>query len=133
MQVCLVIIQRKHVLLQQFESPLDSCANVVIEFDVKGRYFFLFFFSSVSSVCTTRNEKRLRPSSFLISSSSFPIHFARLTLFLDHLSSACSTPFSLTHTSVIVGVFCSVLSEGGAWSNACFLLSSIERACVIVD
>ena len=80
-----------------------------------------------------RNEKQLRPSPFLISSSSFPIHFARLTLCLDHLPSACSTPFSLTHTSVIVGVFCSVLSEGGAWSNACFLLSSIERACVIVE
>lgn len=47
-------------------------------------------------------------------------------------SSAHVRPISpLTHTSVIVGVFCSVLSEGGAWSNACLLRSFIVRTCVI--
>lgn len=65
-----------------------------------------------------------------ISSSFFSLKYKT---YVDHLVSACSAHFCLTHTSTNKGVFCSVLSEGGAWSNACFFPSSIRQLCVIVD
>ena len=119
-------------VLSNSKVHLHPHINVVILFDSKGQNFFLLAYIASRWYFLRRwisIDMHSISSSFFFF-FSFPFKSKSTSI----MSSAHALPiFCLTHTSTNKGVFCSVLSEGGAWSNACFFPSSIRQQCVIVD